>query len=58
MAVTPGQVCYEAYRTVMERKHAPGLSLPDWAGLGRALQLAYEAGAKAVLADREEAPCR
>ena len=51
--MTPGQTCYEAYRAVMERKHAPGLSLPDWAGLGRALQLAYEAGAQAVLAARE-----
>jgi len=54
MALTPGQVCYEAYREVMERKHAPGLSLPYWAGLGRAQQLAYEAGAQAVLAAREE----
>ena len=53
MAMTPGQTCYEAYRAVMERKHAPRLSLPDWAGLGRALQLAYEAGAQAVLAARE-----
>jgi hypothetical protein len=58
MEMTPGQVCYEAYRTVMERKHAPGLSLPDWSRLDRVMRLSYEAGAQAVLAAREEAPCR
>jgi hypothetical protein len=34
----------------MERKHAPGLSLPGWENLDRVMQLAYQRGAEAALA--------
>lgn len=58
MAVSAGQACYEAYRETMERKYAPGLSLPLWTGLDRVMRLAYEAAAAAVISqdrrNREE----